>query len=235
MARARGLSREIAGDLGRKIVSGELPEGNTFRLHDVETQFSVSVTVAREVMHALQNKGLVEARPRRGITVLSKDSWDLLDLDVLQWHQNHLGAIIADLEESRLLIEPWAAKTAAAVGTRGHVRRLREAMTELTEATDSGDVRAMTVADMNFHRALLEASGNSIVSRIARVLEPALRRRDELTMHDRKSEDLTFLPLHEAIVAAIEAKNPSAAESAAIQLITESGSDSAQALNSARR
>jgi DNA-binding FadR family transcriptional regulator len=233
MMRPRGLSREIAGELGRKIVSGALPEGNTFRLQDEEAQYSVSVTVAREVMHALQNKGLVEARPRRGITVLARDSWDLLDLDVLEWHHNHLGAIIADLEESRLLIEPWAAKTAAAVGTPGHVRRLRAAMDELTAITESGDVSAMTVADMNFHRALLEASGNSIVARIARVLEPALRRRDELTMHDRKREDLKFLPLHEEIVVCIEAKDPVAAEEAAIRLITESGSDSAQALNQA--
>jgi DNA-binding FadR family transcriptional regulator len=106
-------------------------------------------------------------------------------------------------------------------------------MDELTAITESGDVSAMTVADMNFHRALLEASGNSIVARIARVLEPALRRRDELTMHDRKREDLKFLPLHEEIVVCIEAKDPVAAEEAAIRLITESGSDSAQALNQA--
>lgn len=231
MARPRGLSREIAGDVGRKIISGEMPEGHSFRLQDVEAQYLVSVTVAREVMHALQNKGLVEARPRRGITVLARDSWDLLDLDVLQWHENHLGAIIADLEESRLLIEPWAAKTAASVGTPGNVARLREAMEDLAVATESGDVSAMTFADLAFHRVLLEASGNSIVSRIARVIEPALRRRDELTMHDRKREDLAFLPLHDAIVSSIEDRDPAAAYSAAIRLITESGSDSAQALN----
>jgi len=231
MVRPRGLSREIAGDLGRKIISGEMPEGHSFRLQDVEAEYLVSVTVAREVMQALQNKGLVVARPRRGITVLGRDSWDLLDLDVLQWHENHLGAIIADLEESRLLIEPWAAKTAASVGSPANVAKLRKAMSELSEATDEGNISAMTSADLNFHRVLLEASGNSIVSRIARVIEPALRRRDELTMHDRKREDLTFLPLHEAIVSSIEDKDPAAAYSAAIRLITESGTDSAQALN----
>lgn len=228
----RGLSRDIAGDLGRKIVSGEMPAGSTFRLQDIETQFLVSVTVAREVMHALQNKGLIEARPRRGITVLTRNSWDLLDLDVLEWHENHLGEIIADLEESRLLIEPWAAKTAALVGSSDHVRRLRAAMGDLEAAADSGDVNAMTVADITFHRALLEASGNAIMSRVARVLEPALRRRDELTMHDRKGGELTFLPLHEAIISSIEARDSVAAHHAAIRLITESGADSAQALRS---
>lgn len=230
MARLRGLSPEIAGDLGRKIISGELPEDSTFRLQDVEGWYGVSVTVAREVMHALQSKGLVEARPRRGITVLGRDSWDLLDADVLQWHENHLGHIIADLEESRLLIEPWAAKTAAIAGSPGDIQRLREAMTALTVAADSADVAAMTRADLAFHRVLLEVSGNSILSRIGRVIEPALRRRDELTLHDKKREDLTFLPLHEGIVAAIERREPEAAEIAATLLITESGSDSSQVL-----
>ena len=230
MARLRGLSPEIAGDLGRKIISGGLPEDSTFRLQDVEGWYGVSVTVAREVMHALQSKGLVEARPRRGITVLGRDSWDLLDADVLQWHENHLGHIIADLEESRLLIEPWAAKTAAIAGSPGDIQRLREAMTALTVAADSADVAAMTRADLAFHRVLLEVSGNSILSRIGRVIEPALRRRDELTLHDKKREDLTFLPLHEGIVAAIERREPEAAEIAATLLITESGSDSSQVL-----
>jgi len=228
--RSRGMSPRIAGDLGRKIISGELPEESSFRLQEVEAWYSVSVTVAREVMHTLQNKGLVQARPRRGITVLGREYWDLLDADVLQWHENHLGPIIADLEESRLLIEPWAARTAASVGSLENVRRLRQAMHELTTAADSGDLSAMTRADLNFHRVLLEASGNSILSRIARVIEPALKRRDELTMHEKKREDLNFLPLHEGIVAAIEMKDPAAAQRAAIRLITESGTDSAQAL-----
>lgn len=228
--RSRGMSPRIAEDLAKKIISGELPEESSFRLQDVEAWYSVSVTVAREVMHTLQNKGLVQARPRRGITVLGREYWDLLDADVLQWHESHLGPIIADLEESRLLIEPWAARTAASVGSLESVGRLREAMQELATAADSGDVSAMTRADLNFHRILFEASGNSILSRIARVIEPALKRRDELTMHEKKREDLNFLPLHEAVIAAIEMRDPAAAHSAAVRLITESGTDSAQAL-----
>ena len=230
-AKYRGLSPEIAASLGRKIISGHYQEGDSFRLQDIEQWYSVSVTVAREVMLGLQSKGLVEARPRRGITVLSRESWDLLDADVLLWHEGNLGPIIADLEESRLLIEPWAARTAAISGAELDIKRCREAMNKLAEAAETGDVDLMTRADLNFHRILLEASGNSIVSRIARVIEPALRRRDELTMHDKKKEDLNFLPLHEAIISSIEAKDPDAAEAAAIKLIRESGTDSAQALN----
>jgi len=230
MTKTRGLSPEIAADIGRRIIQGEMREGESFRLQDIEKSFSVSVTVARQVMLGLQSKGLVEGRPRRGITVLSRESWDLLDADVLSWHDQHLGSIIADLEESRLLIEPWAARSAAASGSARDISRCRDAMRMLEEATEGGDVDSMTTADLKFHRALLQASGNSVIARIARVIEPALKRRDELTMHERKREDLNFLPLHEAIIGAIEARDPDAAEFAARKLLAESGTDSAQAL-----
>ena len=229
MGRIRGLSPQIAENLGRQIVAGTIAEGESFRLQDIGESFSVSVTVAREVMLALQNKGLVQGRPRRGITVLPRDSWDLLDADILQWHDNHLGPIIADLEESRELIEPWAARTAAQSGSTAHIELCRQAMDNLVAATELGHTTAVTNADLAFHRALLKASGNSIISQIGRVIEPALKRRDELTMRDRKKEDLTFLPLHEAIIAAIERRDPEGAGVASLRLIRESGTDSAEA------
>lgn len=230
MSTKRGLSTAISHQLGERIISGRIPAGESFRLQDLEEEFGVSVTVAREVMLSLQSKGLVEARPRRGISVLSRSHWDLLDADVLAWHNSNLGPIIADLEEARRLIEPWAARTAAQTGDRDGVLALREAMTALREASLEGDRREVTAADLEFHRRLLESSGNSVISRIARVIEPALRRRDELTMPEDHITDLAFLPLHEAIVAAIETKEPERAAEAALRLIESSGADSSEAL-----
>jgi len=87
----------------------------------------------------------------------------------------------------------------------------------------------MTLADLAFHSSILRASGNSVIVQIGRVIEPALRRRDELTLHERKKDDLTFLPLHEAIVSAMEKRDPEGASIAALRLISESGTDSAEA------
>jgi len=133
------------------------------------------------------------------------------------------------LEESRELIEPWAARTAAQSGSVANIKLCRQAMDNLVAATELGHTTAVTNADLAFHRALLKASGNSIISQIGRVIEPALKRRDELTMRDRKKEDLTFLPLHEAIIAAIERRDPEGAGVASLRLIRESGTDSAEA------
>jgi len=222
----RGLSADISQNLGTRIVSGEFTAGESFRLQDVEEEFGVSVTVAREVMHTLQSKGLVEARPRRGISVLDRDHWNLLDTDVLDWHRSHLGPIIADLEEARRVIEPWAARAAAQSGSDEDIVELRASMEAFRQAALGGDPVAITTADLEFHRKLLETSGNSVFARIARVIEPVLRRRDEITMTEDRIVNLDFIPRHDAIVIAIEARDPDAAEQAAVDLITVSGQDS---------
>jgi GntR family galactonate operon transcriptional repressor len=226
MPTKRGLSADISQRLGTRIVSGEFQAGDSFRLQDVEEEFGVSVTVAREVMHTLQSKGLVEARPRRGISVLERDNWNLLDTDVLDWHRSHLGPIIADLEEARRVIEPWAARAAAESGTREDIAELRAVMEEFRRAAAGGDPSVITAADLEFHRKLLETSGNSVFAQIARVIEPVLRRRDEITMTEDRIVNLDFIPRHDAIVVAIEARDPDAAEQAALDLITVSGQDS---------
>ena len=235
MPAKRGLSADISQLLGTRIVSGEFSAGESFRLQDVEEEFGVSVTVAREVMHTLQSKGLVEARPRRGISVLDRDHWNLLDTDVLDWHRSHLGPIIADLEEARRVIEPWAARAAAQSGSDDDIAQLRASMEAFRQAAVGGDPGAITAADLEFHRKLLETSGNSVFARIARVIEPVLRRRDEITMTEDRIVNLDFIPRHDAIVIAIEKRDPEAAEQAAIDLITVSGKDSQTAFQTARQ
>lgn len=232
MTNRQALASIISQQLGTRIVAGGLSAGDSFRLHDIQEEFGVSVTVAREVMLNLASKGLVEARPRRGISVRERKFWDLLDADVLTWHTSHLGPIISDLEAARQLIEPWAARIAAREHDPSTAAMMRKAMSQLESAARDGSRKAVTEADLEFHRRLLEASGNAVISRIARVIEPALRRRDELTMHDEHITDLGFLPLHEAIVVAIERGDEAAAEHAANRLIESSSIDSTEALRS---
>lgn len=222
----RGIPAKLVDVIGQRIISGEWIGGSTFRIQDVQDEFRVSATVAREVVLALQSKGLVESRPKRGVTVLDRSSWNLLDPDVLTWDVAGRGRVIADLEQARLLIEPWAAAEAAGMGDEKAVARCRFAMTKMIKAAAIGDVAAITAADLEFHRALLAASGNAVIARIGLVIEPVLRRRDELTISSSSPVSSGFLVLHENVIAAIEAGDREWAESASRVLIHTSASDS---------
>ncbi len=232
---SRGLPARVADALGARIVSGELAEGDSFVLRDVEAEFSVSVTVARQSILAMQAKGLVESRPKRGVVVRPREDWNLLDPDVIRWHGSTVADLISDLEQVRELIEPWAAELAAVncQADPSLLMRCREAMADLKLAAQTGDAEAVTLADIEFHRALLSASGNSVISAISRALEPALRKRDELTIaqhNDQDSMNMEFLQLHATVIDSIEAGNPEDARLAALVLTQTSRSDSSRAV-----
>lgn len=222
----RGIPAKLVDVIGQRIISGEWSGGTTFRIIDVQSEFSVSATVAREVALALQSKGLVESRPKRGVTAMERSSWNLLDADVLTWDVTGRGRVIADLEQARILIEPWAAAEAADVGDKVAIARCRAAMTAMSEAAVVGDVAAITVADLEFHRALLAASGNAVIARIGLVIEPVLRRRDELTISSASSVTSGLLALHENVIAAVEEGDRASAEAASRTLVRISATDS---------
>jgi len=68
----RGIPARLVDVVGQRIVSGGWPSASSFRIQDLQDEFQVSVTVAREVVLALQSKGLVESRPKRGVTILER-------------------------------------------------------------------------------------------------------------------------------------------------------------------
>ena len=57
------LLGSVVDQLGADIVSGDLAEGERFRLGDVEKRFGISRTVAREAMRALEHLGMVSSGP----------------------------------------------------------------------------------------------------------------------------------------------------------------------------
>lgn len=64
------LVNPVLDSIGNDIVTGTIAAGEKFTLTDIEAQFDVSRTVARETMRTLEHMGLVETSPRVGLTVL---------------------------------------------------------------------------------------------------------------------------------------------------------------------
>src|SRR5437867_4809520 len=123
----QSLHGRIVHAIGRRILGGDLQPGD---LLPAEPELGASRTVVREAIKVLAAKGLVESRPKTGTRVRPRESWNLLDPDVLAWLQD--GAVSEDLlrklTEVRRIIEPAAAELAAARADGRDLAALEQAL-----------------------------------------------------------------------------------------------------------
>jgi biotin operon repressor len=75
----------VIEDLGSRIVSGALDQGEVLSPEELRTCYGVSRTVVREAVQVLKAKGLLTVHTQRGTVVSAHGSWNLLDPDVVRW------------------------------------------------------------------------------------------------------------------------------------------------------
>ncbi len=220
----RGLVGRTVQTLGRRIVGGEVAVGEILDVEAIRAEYDVSRTVVREALKVLAAKGLTDARPRRGTFVLERTHWALLDPDVLKWRFADPvdPALLRDLNEVRLIIEPSTARRAAGRATKQQIADLRRALHAMSIAEHAED---LTTADITFHKLLMATVGNELLSQIDVVIEAGLRARDLLifaTPEGRKDPDLAA---HQRVLELVEHGDAEGAEEAMRQLLLSAERD----------
>lgn len=213
----------IAAALGGEILSGARAPGA--RLPSVEemyTRFGVSRVVVREVIKTLTAKGLVASRTKVGTIVLDPATWNWLDAEVLEWRvqagldRDFLEQIVA----VRQAIEPAAAALAAQHRGAKDLARLRACLEAMTAA--EGDNRRYAEADLAFHVAIAQASGNPLVGSFAAVIKVALKGFMNLSaasVQEIEKGHGGATVRHSAIIEAIAARDPEGARAAMLKVI----------------
>ncbi|HSZ43033.1 MAG TPA: FadR/GntR family transcriptional regulator [Trebonia sp.] len=222
----RGLHGETVETIGSRIVNGYYEPGSQLPPQQLEQELGISSTVLREAMRVLAAKGLVESRQKLGTVVTPRSAWSLLDADLMRWQEgNEDASFLDDLAEMRFIIEPAAASLAAQRRTDQDLEQLRDALQAMIDAGTNGS--GVIDADLAFHRALLHAAHNELLTRMEFILESGLRARDML-VHNR-SDWPDSVPVHNAILRAVEASDTIAAEQAVLDLLDQSIMDTGQA------
>lgn len=230
----RGLHGAVVHQIGVRIVRGELKPGDTLPDNGLIDEPGVSRTVLREAIKVLAAKRLVESRPKTGTRVRPRRDWNLLDPDVLAW-QIEAGPnaeFLGQALELRRMIEPAAARVAAERATKDQIEALYRAYEEMAAAGD--DVDAFMEPDLRFHSLLLEACGNELLEHMSGIFTAVLH-----TLFAYSSSSSRAYPRaarrHRAIVEAIEARDPDAAEQAVVRLIDDTKRNLASALRQSSR
>jgi DNA-binding FadR family transcriptional regulator len=216
----RGLHSHVVDEIGRRIISEELPAGKPLPSEaDLCSTLGISRTALREALRVLAAKGLVQPRPKRGTLVRPVEDWNFLDAEILTWRlesEDNYEQVVTELYELRHLIEPIAASLAAANATPRDIQEMRAAYKEMVEAGDDG-VRILD-PDVRFHRAIIRASGNALFSSLAHAMSAALSVNFHIVRDDPAGHTLS-LPDHTKVLDAIVAHDASSARLAMQHLI----------------
>lgn len=213
------LAYGLLRTLGQSIVTGEFEKTGFPTEAELCQRYGASRTVTREAVKMLSAKGLLSSRQRQGTRVEPVENWNLLDPDVLRWlmERPYSNKIFREFTEMRLAIEPTAAALAAEVQNRLAIAEIREGL-EAMMATKDPD--ASLQADIDFHVAILKASGNPFFWRLKPLITNALNLSIQLT--NKISGHTADLPRHEAILVAIEKGDAEAARAASESILRES-------------
>jgi DNA-binding FadR family transcriptional regulator len=193
----------VVHDLGSAIVRGRISPGTLMPTeNELVEEYGVGRSALREGVKVLAGKGLLETRTSAGTRVRPRDSWNLLDADVLHWRLNpetsqHDLAMVANL---RVALEPGAARLAAESANITARREVPVQMARLWATVD--DFEGFVEADLAFHRSVFVASGNELLIYIYDVVSEALRLVRPLHTHS-VAHNRETLPNHERVARSI--------------------------------
>lgn len=231
--RPSGIHANVVRMIGERIVNGDLRPGDILPEQvELSRELGVSRTVVREATRVLTAKGLVESRPKRGTAVLPRSEWNLLDADVLAWQTGRQPdpELLREIYEVREIYEPAAVRLAALRATPPELQAIREAFDSMSVAVDEA---AYLMADFRYHETLVKATHNDHLIQLAGAFTAALHAAMRATIRDDRDwrSFLDFsVPLHGAVVAAVERHEADEAASLMLQLVDGSRRDTLGAL-----
>jgi DNA-binding GntR family transcriptional regulator len=203
------MSKVAAGGvyaaLRQSILDGDITPGTRINIDAVSRRLGVSHTPVREALQRLEGDNLLMYYPSRGYSTTP-----LLSL-----------AELRSLFEFRLLVEPWAARSAAVERLSNPSGALRTELAALERhVDDTASLRQDLLAhDARFHDLILASAGNQVVQ------QAYVQTHCHLHMFRLYPADLNgriTLMEHEGIREAIANRDPGAAEHAMSEHIRNS-------------
>ncbi|HWM40682.1 MAG TPA: FCD domain-containing protein [Streptomyces sp.] len=231
----RTMHQQVVDELGRRIVNGLVEPDGSLPVEDaLAAELGVSRGALREAVKALAAKGMLRTRPRTGTRVLPQEQWNHLDRDVLRWQQaRDPRQLLRDTGELRRAVEPEAARLAARRAGPGHIRAMLEALEAMEAAASRPGLGEYVEADIAFHRALLDASGNRLFGSLGRALDVALEHSFAVSSRTPGAVEAS-LPSHRALAEAVDGGLPAEASAAILAIIDAAEQEIARSLLSPR-
>lgn len=214
-------SERIARDIASHIVDNQLAPGTMLPTErDMIESMGVGRTTLREALRLLETRGVITIKsgPRGGPVVRRPRAADLSEALtlIMEFEQSSLG----DVFEARVALEPTLARLAAARITDQQVAELQASVDAMMGDLVNHDV--FLAENQRFHSLIADVAGNVVLGVFTETLK---------TVADGALAGVRYTPnrrravaaAHQAIVDALEANDPVAADAAMTRHLDEAG------------
>ncbi|GAB3710466.1 GntR family transcriptional regulator [Nocardiopsis nanhaiensis] len=172
-----------------RILDGEVEDGSMLSEGQVAAELGMSRTPVREAFLQLQAEGWMRLYPKRGAMVRPVPPHEF-----------------REVLEARQLIESAAVRTvcSSSGGADRLVLRLLEVIDQQRRAWDEDDLATFTKADVEFHREVVAAGGNSVLQGFYQLLQDRHRRMTTQSISADSARAERVIEQHTRLAALIE-------------------------------
>jgi DNA-binding FadR family transcriptional regulator len=202
MAKREKLADLVIAKLQQHISLGKWKKGDKIPAEpELMEQFGVGRSTIREAIKTLAQNGVLRVQQGSG-TYVNESAGPSESLE-----QRLRRAAMQELTQVRVLLEREIIRLAVTNRKQQHIREMKQALKQRSEAIARGDYEATMDADILFHTRLAVASQNSVLADLyasfTHVLRNAFQQRDAGNIKEFSKTHA----LHEKLLKAVDDKN----------------------------
>ena len=205
--KAKKIYEEIVEQIRGMITGGELKPGDRLPAErDMAESLGVSRASVREALTALETVGILDIRPGEGTFVRRTSDSETFESLTLLLSVEQTPEV--QMMEVRRILETESAALAAKRGTGADLQKIQDSLLVMKTADSISEA---VDADVRFHFAIAEATKNSVLLRIMNTVADLMHqtfRQDREKLYSNPLLGARVIAEHEAILEAIQARNP---------------------------
>lgn len=192
----KSLLDRAYNEIKLRIITCSYRPGEVLSEAAISDELKIGRTPVHQAIHRLVRDGLIAIMPRKGVMVTPVGVDEVME--------------IIDV---RLVIECYCARLAADRADDSELQHLQRILDVSEKAMTQRDIEKMMLFDREFHDTLARAARNTILADILRSLHERSLRFWFISLRD-PDHHRDVLAQHRAIVAALQSRQPDAAENA---------------------
>ncbi len=193
--RRTGLVDQVIDQLRQSVCSGEWPVGSRVPTEpELAVALGVGRNTVREAVRALAHNGIFEVRQGDGTYVRATT-------EVSGAVRRLVGSELREVLQVRRCLEVEGARLAASARTEQDIAELRELLERRNVLESGGDRDEFALADTLLHRAVVQASHNTVLTELHKGLTEVITASTAIMSRTDAGNSIEHDGLIEAIIA----------------------------------